>query len=282
MGVAVAAFWLVLGATAGVAQASVAQGPIAQGPVAHGPVAQGPVAHGPVARAGVDGVTAVPEATCLTGGVRITNASGGAIAVRVDLDGSPAFSGDPVFTIEAGNNRLLSGAAPTSGPGVYSAYLVNDDDTETLIATATYVKPGYCGAIEVSYNDKCETVTATVTNHYGSAVTISFVKVSGATYPIGSLTVPDGQTASVDLAITVEVYDIGAYLTAVSDYLNKVPVKGLGKCPATTTNPAGTTPAPTNLASTGNGSLVPVTVAGVSLILCGVLVIIGLRRFRFR
>jgi hypothetical protein len=57
-------------------------------------------------------------------------------------------------------------------------------------------------------------------------------------------------------------------------------VKGPGKCSAAT--PGGTTAAPTNLASTGNGSLVPVTVAGVSLILCGVLVIIVLRRVRFR
>jgi hypothetical protein len=268
--VAVAAFWLVLGATAGVAQGSAAQGSAAQGRVV---------------RADVAGVTTVLEATCLTGGMRITNATGGPIAVRLELDGSPAFSGGPV-TIPNGQSWLLSGRAPTSGPGVYSAYLVNGDASETLITTATYVKPGYCGEIEVSYHDKCETVTATVTNHHGSAVTISFVKVSGATYPIGSLTVPDGQTASVDLPITAEVHDIGAYFTAVGDYLNKVEVKGLGKCPATTptpaTAPAGTTPAPTNLASTGNDSLVPVTVAGISLILCGVLVIIGLRRVRFR
>lgn len=238
--------WLVLGTTAGVAYAD------------------------------VPGVSVIPQATCLTGGVRITNATGAAIAVRLDLDGSAAF-GLGTVTIPDGDSRLLTGDAPTSGPGVYSAYLIADD-SETLLSTTTYVKPGYCGEIAVSYNDKCETVTATVTNHYGSAVTISFVKVSGATYPIDSLTVPDGQTASVDLPITAEVQDIGAYFTEVGDYLNKYDVKGLGKCPTA----GATTPAPTNLASTGNGSLVPVTVAGVALILCGVLVIVGLRRVRFR
>jgi hypothetical protein len=249
--VAVAAFWLVLGATAGVAQGS-------------------------VVRADVAGVTVTPQGTCLTGGMWITNASGGPIDVRVNLDGSPAFSADPV-TIPDGKGRLLSGPAPASGSGVYSAYLVNADGTETLITTVRYDKPGYCGELEVSYDDKCETVTATVTNHHGSAVTIAFVKVSGAT--IHSLTVPDGQTASVDLPRAAEAYEIGASFTSGS-YLSTFEVKGLGTCPAT--NAAGTTPAPTNLASTGNGSLVPVTVAGISLILCGVLVIIGLRRVRFR
>jgi hypothetical protein len=244
------ASWLVLGTTAGVAHAD------------------------------VPGVTVIPQATCLTGGVQIINGAGAAIAVRLDLNGSPAFGLGPV-TISNGDSRLLTGAVPTSGPVVYSAYLIADDHSETLLSTTTYVKPGYCGEIAVGYDDKCETVTATVTNHHGSTVTISFVKVSGATYPIGSLTVPDGQTASVSLPITAEVYDIGAYFTEVGDYLNKYVVKGLGKCPATSPTPRATTPAPTNLASTGNGSLVPVTVAGVALTLCGVLVIIGLRRIRF-
>lgn len=229
-----------------------------------------------VAHADVPGVSVIPQATCLTGGVQITNATGAGITVRLDLNGSPAFGGGTV-TIADGDSRLLTGDAPTSAPVVYSAYLVADDG-ETLLSSGTYVKPGYCGEIGVSYDDKCETVTATVTNHHGSAVTISFVSVSGSTYPIGSLTVQDGQTASVDLAIAAEVHDIGAYYTKGDDYLNKSDVKGPGKCP--TAGP--TTPAPTNLASTGNGSLVPVTVAGVALILCGVPVIIGLRRIRFR
>jgi hypothetical protein len=251
MAVALAAFWLVLGTSAGVAHAD------------------------------VDGVSVIPQASCLSGGVKVTNMTGAEIAVRLDLDGSPALSGDQVVPIPNGDSKLLTGAAPASGPGVYSAYLVADAESETLLSATTYVKPAYCGEIEVSYNDRCDTVTATVTNHHGSAVTISFVKVSGATYPIDSLTVQHGQTGSVDLPIKTEAYDIGAYLTGVDDPLTKHVVKGLGTCTATSPSAAATTPAAPNLASTGNGSLVPVTVAGIALILCGVLVIIGLRRVRF-
>jgi hypothetical protein len=249
-----AAFWLVLGPAAGVAEAH--------------------------ARAAVEGVTVSPRATCLTGGVSVTNGTGSDIRVRVDLDGSPAFSGNPVFTVHA-DGGLFTGDAPTSGPGVYAVYLVADDASETLAGTATYVRPDLCDDFDISYNDTCETVTATVTNHHGSDATISFVKLSGATYELASLTVPDGQTGSVDVPITAGVYDIGAYLTGVGQYLDKFVVKGVGQCPTPTPTPAAP-PAPPNLASTGNGSLVPVTVAGVSLILCGVLVIVVLRRTRFR
>src|SRR3954451_7380204 len=97
--VVVAAFWLVLGTTMGVAQA----------------------------RAAVDGVTVSPLATCLVGGGSGTNSTGADVRIRVDLDGVPAFAGNPVQTVGAGGGHFTATPPTGSAPGVYSVYVVADD-----------------------------------------------------------------------------------------------------------------------------------------------------------
>lgn len=244
---------------------------------------------------GVESVTVTPYATCSSGGVRVHNQTQAEVEVRLYLDGSPVFSG--WIAVAAGQNKLLSGTAPASGSGTYTTYQRGPGDSEILLATTAYTRPTYCDAFDVTYTDTCDKVTVTIKNNYGSDVVFTIAQTSGATYPITTLAVLNGQTAATDIVINSAIKEIGLYLESAGDYIDRYTPKGEGNCatpppspsdpptsptpsdppssPGPSDTPTSPQPSPTASPAPSPGPDLPVTGLSLTLIVVAGLAFIG-------
>jgi LPXTG-motif cell wall-anchored protein len=196
-----------------------------------------PASSASAARPMLADITVEPYGKCNSAGVWVTNTSGSDIEVRLYLDGAPAFVDNPWLPVPDGEGRLVAGEAPAPG-STFELVQRGPADAEIPLGSAIYARPAYCDAFVVTFADECTNVTVTVASSSNTDAVFTIAQTEGPTYPIVELfAVPAGQTASVDVAITPEIDELGLFLDAESDYLAFYDPQGPESCGVPVTEP---------------------------------------------